>query len=75
MVQDGFSPSCACAEDVSVREAAAGSKAGKLAKGDARGEEVRHVDVYRGEARSVEGEGHFTVPIDALFSENRYAGV
>lgn len=30
------------------------------------------MDVYRSESRGVEGEGHFAVTVDTLFSENRY---
>lgn len=59
-----------CAEDITIRKSTAGSETGKRGEGDAAGDYVGHVYVDSGEASEVEGEGHFSLTVDTLFTKD-----
>ena len=73
VVENGFCPTGTGAEYVAVGEAAAGDKSGKAVELCATVEEIRHVQVNGFESGTVKGEGHFVLPVDALFAKDRHA--
>ena len=69
--QDRLGPALAGAEDVAVREAAAGHHAAEVLQVHAAGDQVGHVHVERLEPGAVERRRHLHLAVDALLAQDR----
>ena len=69
--EDGLGPALACAQDIAVRESAAGGKAPESRKPGPALDDVAHMHVSRLKACAIEGRGHLDLSVHALLAQDR----